>query len=45
MEGQKEMMNEKWEKPTEKEGISNKIIIKIKDDVSPYIHPELEKEI
>lgn len=39
----KKMMDEKWEKP-EKEG-ENKRVVKIKDDVSPYIHPNLEKEI
>lgn len=42
IEKKKEMMEQKWEKP-EKEAESSNIVIKIKDDISPYVAPELRK--
>ena len=42
IEKKKKTMEQKWEKP-EKEAESDKMVIKVKDDISPYVAPELRK--
>ena len=43
-EGKNMKVEQKWQKVGDKEG-AQKLIVKIKDNIDPYLSPELQKQI